>query len=171
MSSFEILIKVIEDIFKLQLDMIKLANLKKEVLISGDIDELSKIIKQEASWVKTLSKLEAERIAAIKQLLMERKLSDDNITITDLIKVLESQAEKDQLHELNLKLTNTLEEIQSLNDLNTQLIKQSLDYIENMINTITGENRQQSYTYGRPTMKQPDVTGMPSSKSIFDKKA
>jgi len=171
MSSFEILIKVIDDLFKLQLDMIELANHKKEVLISGDIDELSKIIRQEASWVKKLSKLEEERIAAVKQLLKERKLSNDNINILELIMVLESPIEREQLTELNLKLTGSIEEIQRLNDLNTQLIKQSLDFIENTINTIIGEDRQHSYTYGRPTMKQTEVTGMSSPKSIFDKKA
>lgn len=171
MSSFEILIKVIEEIFNLQLDMIELANHKKEVLISGDIDELSKIINQEASWVKKLSKLEEERIAAVKQLLKEKKISNDNITITELINVLESPTEKKQLNELNLKLTDSIERIQQLNDLNTELIKQSLNFIENTINTITGENRQQSFTYGRDVAKQSDISSMPSSKSIFDKKA
>lgn len=171
MSSFEILIKVIEEIFNLQLDMIEIANHKKEVLISGDIDELSKIINQEASWVKKLSKLEEERIAAVKQLLKEKKISNDNITITELINVLESPTEKKQLNELNLKLTDSIERIQQLNDLNTELIKQSLNFIENTINTITGENRQQSFTYGRDVAKQSDISSMPSSKSIFDKKA
>lgn len=171
MSSFEILIKVIEDIFKLQIDMLELANHKKEVLISGDIDELSKIMKKESSWIKKLSKLEEERIAAVKQLLNERKLSNDNITVTQLVNILESPLEKEQLSELNLKLTNTIDKIQQLNDLNTELIKQSLDFIENTIDMITGESRQQSYTYGRPTVKQTDVTSMPSSKNIFDKKA
>ncbi|OEF99502.1 hypothetical protein BHF71_08775 [Vulcanibacillus modesticaldus] len=166
MASFPRLIEVLMQIYQLQLEMLDLAKQKKQVLIDGSIEELSKIIHYESLWIKKVSKLEDERMKVVQQILNDNDIKADQITINDLINNLDSPDDKKRLEDIHGKLTKTIEEIQQLNDLNTQLIEQSLKYISHTINLIT-EDPSQGYTYSKPMTKTSTV----AKSGLFDKKA
>lgn len=166
MTSLNMLIEVLSDLYKSQVEMLELAKHKKQVLVNGDIDELNKIIQREASWIKMISKLEDDRMLVVQQFIHEEGYSSVEMTMFDLINVLKSPTEKEQLLNLQRKLSDTISEIHQLNDLNTELIEQSLNYISHSIELVTAEPKQ-SYTYSNPSMK--NTSG--SRRGIFDKKA
>lgn len=167
MTSFQILLDVLEEIYQSQLEIVEIAEHKKEALINSDLEELSKLIKQESSWIKKISKLEEERVSTIKLYFKDKDAEPDNLTITQLIDYVKSPIEKNKLIDINQRLTKTLNDIEQLNELNTQLIEQSLEFISNTINLITEESRQ-SYTYSKPTNKQINSS---ARSGVIDKKA
>lgn len=167
MASFRVLIDVLEDLYKSQVEMVELAKRKKQVLINGEIDELTKIIQQESNWIKRVGKLEEERLNIVEQFVNEKSIDNSNLTIKELTNIIESPKERAQLTAINEKLFAIIEELQQLNEINTQLIKQSLDYISNTLDSFIVDNKQ-PYTYNNPSDKQ---KSMSSGRGIFDKKA
>ncbi len=167
MASLDSLLGILNEIYHLYMEMIDLAKQKKQILINGKIDELSKLINLESNWVKKIGKLEEKRVHSIQAYLEESQYQTNEITMTELIDSIKSSAEKEQLIEVNKKLQASIEEIKQLNDLNTQLIEHSLDYISTSLEHITGP-KTQSYTYSKPEAKTANIT---SSNGFFDKKA
>ncbi|MFV9510515.1 flagellar protein FlgN [Tepidibacillus sp. LV47] len=168
MSNFQLLMNVMRDLYQAHTEMLEIAKNKKQILIEGNIEELSRIMNVESQWVKRVGKLEDERIAAVEQLLKEKGIVLQEVTMNDLVKMMTSPQEKEQLQQIRLKLTEVIQEIQKLNDLNSLLIQQSLDYISNSIETVMGEPKN-SYTYGNPISVKPQTVG--SRRGFFDQKA
>lgn len=166
MSSLQLLIENLSNVYNLQLDMKRLAEQKKDILINGKIDELSKIIQQESIWIKQIKDLEETRINIISELDKGNKITSADSTITDLINDnLISSPEKEQLKEIQDKMKNLLEEIKKENEINSQLIKQSLDFVSHSLKTIAQEPTQ-SLTYSKSTTNPKNF----SNSGLFDKK-
>jgi len=160
------LMDVLNDLYKLHVEMLELAKHKRQVLIEGKINELSKIIQIESNWVKKVGKLEEERMVVLQNLLKEKGLSFQHVTMADLSKILTSPKEKEQLQQMSSKLSEVMEEIKQINDLNTQLVQQSLDYIDHTYRMLFEDNKEE-ITYSNP--KNKPMTKQ--KKSIFDQKA
>ena len=60
---------------------------------------------------------------------------------------------------------NVLQELERLNDINTQLIEQSLQFVNHSLHIIT-EDTKENYTYTNPTEKGT----LKGRRGIFDKK-
>jgi len=169
MSTFQLLINVLQELDQIHSEMVELARYKKQVLIEGNIEELSRIMNLESQWVKHVGKLEEERSFTVQQLLQEKDLPLQEVTLQQLAKVVTSSQEKEQLNQIYERLLNTVGEVRKLNEINTLLIQQSLDYISNSIELVVGEPKT-SFTYGNPTKgKQQQVPG--ARRGLFDQKA
>lgn len=171
---FNMLMDVLREIYQSQLEMLELANRKKQVLIEGNVKELSNIIKLESNWVKRVGKLEEERINIVQQILHERNIPMSEATTSDLIKILTSPTEKEDLENIIIKLSDVIKKIQHLNELNTSLVQQSLDYISRMFSIITEETNS-PYVYSNPSQNNysnpKQKMGVNQRRSIFDQKA
>ncbi|TCS83322.1 flagellar protein FlgN [Tepidibacillus fermentans] len=168
MSTFQLLMNVMSDLYRAHTEMVEIAKYKKQILIEGNIEELSRIMNVESQWVKHVGKLEEERAFTVKQLLKEKGLSLQEVTMNDLVKMMTSPQEKEQLQQIRLKLTEVIQEIQELHNLNSLLIQQSLDYISHSIEMVMGEPKN-FYTYGNPISAKQQTVG--SRRGFFDQKA
>ncbi|MGD9678485.1 MAG: flagellar protein FlgN [Vulcanibacillus sp.] len=166
--SLQLLVENLLMVYELQLEMKTLVKQKRDVLINGQTDELSSIMQQESIWLLQTKHLEEERIKIFDKLAEENNVLPADITITGLINnSLTSTSEKVKLKEINDKLKSLLDEIKRENEINTQLIKQSLDFVSHSLNTITQESTQ-TMTYSRSSTTNPkNIT----NAGIFDKKA
>ncbi|WP_339060499.1 flagellar protein FlgN [Tepidibacillus marianensis] len=168
MSTFQLLMNVLQDLDQIHIEMVELARYKKQVLIEGNVEELSRVMNLESQWVKQVGKLEEERVFVTQQLLQEKGLTIEEVTLLELAKILTSPKEKETINEMHTRLVKTVEEIKKLNDVNTLLIQQSLDYISNSIELVMGEPKP-SFTYGNPaSSKQKSSESRPG---LFDQKA
>lgn len=167
MTLFQMLMDILGELYQLQLEMLDLSKQKKQVLIEGNIQELSKIIRIESNWVKKVGKLEEERMKTVQKILEEKGLKIDDITMADLIKIFTSPKDKEQLQNMMTKLTESIEEIKKMNDLNTLLVQQSLDYIDHTFAFLTEVSNPSAATYSNPN-KQAKVN---QRQNIFDQKA
>lgn len=167
MSSLDVLLKVLRSILQLHIEMTNMAEYKKQVLIEGNVDELAKIINMEASWVKRLGKLEEERLATTNLLLKDLRLDTKDITLKELIDIIDSPEQKKSLIEIGEQLSDVHNKVKDLNDLNTKLINQSLEFVNNTLNSITQESKN-NYTYSKPNVKESNIR---PNYRMFDKKA
>lgn len=146
-------------------DMLELSKSKKKIIVEGKVAELDKIIKLEQNMIVNIGQLERKREEEVAKLSGRLNLKSEQVTITELANVLQPEQKK-RLEEIQNKLQETFSELKSINDINGQLIEQSLEYIDYSINIVTGAGMETGSLYGdigKNKSKQ-------NKKNIFDTK-
>ncbi len=164
--AFNILMEVLNELHQSHLEMVELATHKKQILIEGNVEELTRMMQLEASWVKHVGKLEEERVAATQQFIKDKGFVFDNATLHDLSKMTTSTIEKQQLQEMLHKMNDVMNQLKQINERNAVLIKQSLDYITNSISIMT-----EGLTEDEPVYSKPSAAYTKQTRSLFDSKA
>lgn len=149
--------------------LLQLANEKREIIINDRVDDLLRITAEESKIVKEISGLEI----LSRQLLRQAGESlgipmQESSTLGEL---LESLPDTDAIHRNQLsgvrtKLLETIDQLKQVNELNRQLIEQSLDYITFQIDILT-DAPDQDVTYQRPA----DDQQVKKRIGLFDRKA
>lgn len=163
MQQVDNLVKVLEqqaDIYNLLLVKSKE---KTDVIVNGKVDELDKITKLESSLVTDIAKLEREREALVNKIAEEMNVPSEQLTMSELIKRLDkSDAEK--LEKLRDRISGILNELKHANELNSRLIKNSLEYVEFSLNILSAAHVTDN-NYGNSGK----VSGL-KNRSFFDVK-
>ncbi len=147
-------------------DMLELSKTKKSIIIEGKVSELDKIVKLEQKMVFDIGQLERAREQETEQICKLSGIDMDTASLSELTKVLGSKY-RDELAKLQGMLSDTLNELKTINELNGKLIQQSLEYIDYSVNIITSANTATGSLYEDITDKNKNVT---SKKRIFDTK-
>lgn len=129
------LITILEKIYNIYQEIYALGEEKKDFIIGQEIELLEETVQKEESLLSKITKLEEKRI----ELVGERSLSElmDNLD--------SNYGEK--LNDIKSKLTKLVVDLDGLNQLNNQLIKDSL-YLINLNLNLFNKNRDQG-TYGK----------------------
>jgi flagellar biosynthesis/type III secretory pathway chaperone len=146
-------------------DMLEMSKSKKNIVIEGKVAELDKIVKLEQNMIFNIGQLEKKREEEVTKLCGILNLNSSQVTVSELSKVLRTEQKK-ELEDIQGKLQETFSELKTVNDMNGQLIEQSLDYIDYSINLISGAGMETGSLYediGKNKSKQ-------SKKNIFDTK-
>jgi len=136
---------------------------KTDIIVNGKVDELDKITKLEKTLVSDIAKLERERETLVNKIANEIGVSPDQATMSELIKRLDKN-ETGKLEGLRKKISDTLNELKRINDLNSMLIKNSLEYAEFSLNILSAA-RVSDNNYGNSGK----VSGS-KNRSFFDVK-
>lgn len=161
------LLATLTELAQTQQELLQCSLRKRDALVNRNIDELAKIIKEEATTVRKMGKLEEERHHQVEDYLKRLGVTADEITLQQLIQILPNQETKAKLQKQADELITTTNELKKLNELNTKLIEDSLAFVEQSIDLITNTEDQQ-ITYGKPNQKGDQKQG---SYNFFDKKA
>lgn len=146
-------------------DMLELSKSKKKIIVEGKVAELDKMVKLEQNMIFNIGQLERKREEAVARLCKDMELNSGITNISELMQVLQPEHKK-QLEDMQLKLRGILSELKTINDINGQLIEQSLEYIDYSINLLAGTGMETGSLYediGKNKNKQRD-------KNIFDTK-
>lgn len=146
-------------------DLVELSKSKKKIIIEGKVAELDKIVKLEQNMIFNIGQLERKREEEVSKLCKALNINCDQATISDLAKLLRPEL-KNGLEDIQNKLKETFSELKALNDVNGQLIEQSLEYIDYSINLVASSGMETGSLYediGNKKNKQ-------SKKNIFDTK-
>jgi flagellar biosynthesis/type III secretory pathway chaperone len=162
-KSIEQLIIVLRQECDLYKDYLDLAKEKKAAVIKGDIKELDHITKLEQNMIVNMGKVDQIRIAIIGNILLEKKVSSVE-NISELANLIDEPSRATIL-ELKDQLGTLLEETKNANELNSELLKQALDYVEYNINLITSAQPTGS-AYGNKA----DEKDLKVRPNIFDAK-
>lgn len=137
------LIDILDQEARLYDSILRLSKNKTNIIVEGKVAELEGMVKIEQSLILQMGKLESEREGIIESIAMNLSLEPSEITISELTNCLQ----KDQADKLKLcqqKMTEILNQLKNTNEINSKLIKNSLDYIDFSINIIsavdTGSN-------------------------------
>lgn len=132
-------------------EMVTIATEKKQAIIKDDVNGLIQIMNQESRVLKKIELSEADRVEACNQLLRDRGIKSQlNLTVTELIRLVFDPEDKQKLQQAQRRLSDTLAEVKQLNDLNQQLIQQSLTFLEFSLE-LFGGRQDQEVTYHHPS--------------------
>ncbi|WP_353854439.1 flagellar protein FlgN [Bacillus sp. Bos-x628] len=159
--SVKIIIEELHRLYGLHEQLLKLSKDKTDILKSNEIDALSEILNLEQKYIQAISQLEEKRIEAAVQFLQ----NDQSPTITACIEKAEG-TDKEELISLFQKLNDIMVELKDANELNKQLIQQSLQFISLTFDLVNPN--KDNMNYGQ--------NGLGSSKpkqhmALFDSKA
>ncbi|WP_235318434.1 flagellar protein FlgN [Planococcus sp. CAU13] len=157
------MVTALEKLIGIQQQLITCADDKKAALIERSVDGLNAITKEEKKLVKQLEQTEAERMAAMEGVSQEP-------AATNFQSFLDGLPGGQEKQKLQLQLTTLQEltaELQEKNRINDRLLKDSMSFVQHMIDQIT-KSQQQNFNYQSPTGQQNSQTG---NRGFFDTKA
>jgi hypothetical protein len=157
--STENLISIMEKLLKLHQSLLELSVKKTDIVIKGDMEGLNQILKDEQAHITAIRKFESERQKCAEAILPGM----DKPTISECIEAVDG-VEKDMLIQLRTDLLEMVSKIKEKNDLNQQMIHQSLQFVHLTMNLIAPKPME--FNYGPPSGKKTGPTS-----GLFNSKA
>ncbi|WP_342404953.1 flagellar protein FlgN [Brevibacillus sp. FSL K6-2834] len=167
MAKWSNLYELLDNLIELHKALQTLAVQKKEVLIKGDVDQLLAITTQEKKLIKAVSAAEDTRQSLVAQMFAEQGIHRDNGTLAELIKLTTSPEEKARLMKARDELTRIISELRKANELNQQLLEQSLSFVNMTLDLVT-DSPEDDFFYGR-TARSDGYRN--HARTFFNKKA
>jgi flagellar biosynthesis/type III secretory pathway chaperone len=144
---------LLERLLKSHEDLLALGERKTEVLKLGDMKALDALLKEEDLQVKKLQSIEKERMIKFA-----------NVTLGDMLEQAEDP-EKERLLHLQEQLVQAYETLKSRNELNQELLVQSLQYVNMSLSMVQPQTDAPTYS---KIKSNPYNT---NAASLFDSKA
>ncbi len=130
------LMDILEREAKIYEDILKLSQDKTDIIIKGKVKELENITKLEQSLILDMGRLEDLREKTVRDLSTDIDSKSSQLTVTELIKHIDKN-QADRLEGYKTNLLGIIEEVKKVNDLNSKLIQNSIDYINFSINILS----------------------------------
>lgn len=154
------IITAMKQLITLNKSLAEIARKKTEIIKVGDIEQFQDLQKNEQKHILAIQKVNRNREQAVTELLP----NNESPTITDCLPHL-NETNRGKLVKLKDDLVNILGELQQQNDLNQQLIAQSLDFINVNVQMLLPQ--QQQMNYGPQTDNQQQT----ETKRLFQSEA
>lgn len=123
-------------------ELLKLSKEKTPIIIKGDVTLLNEIVAKEQIHTDSLATLESKRTQVVLDIATVLNKDVNTLTIKEIIGLLKGQDEVQKtLSEAHDKLKMTLNDMVVINDINKQLIEESLELIDFNINLINSYNQ------------------------------
>lgn len=157
----ETLIPIMKKMLKLHKSLYELSVKKTDIVKKGDMAALDQLFKDEQAHVTGINKLEQERIALSQETLP----AVENPSLLDIANQA-NPIDKDQLLQLRDNLVEVIADIKTRNELNQQLIHQSMQFINFSRSLVMPQ--QKEINYGPPAGKKAQSGKSPG---MFNSKA
>jgi flagellar biosynthesis/type III secretory pathway chaperone len=160
------LIQLLEKHLHLHKGLLQLANKKTEILKKGDIKALNSIMKEEQKYIALINQNERERINIVEDMISKSSNPKQDPTLTTCIELTE-EPERLVLDKLKNEISTVVLELKNANLLNQQLIQQSLQLVNILLDMF--KPQPQEINYGRTNTSS--SLQYISGRSRFDSKA
>ena len=159
------IITVLEQLLSLHEALLEKSKTKTEVIKVGDVEALKSITNEERKWIKMVNTAQKDLLNHAKDFLEQRSISMDTPTLQDCLPYVKAQ-EYQTLTTLQSQLVEKVSLLKKQNDLNQQLLKQSLSFVQLSLDLLTPDI--DTYNYERPDSSQPYEQ---HGRSLFDSNA
>ncbi len=162
------IIEIVEEETRIYQEILSLSEEKRRILVEGKAAELDMVVRSEQKLSGEIVKLEKERDELLTSAVNSGSITKEDMIISKLMQKMSTGAAK-RASELSTELTDILMKLKQVNDINGELIKQSLDYIEYTVNIMSSTGMATNLTYGGGAGPvDPKKPG--SKKTFFDSK-
>lgn len=152
---------------ELHRQLIEAGNDKKQAIIANDVERLAAVMNRENRLLKQVAETEALRQGAAEDFLREKGIrSQLQLTVTEMTRLVFNPEEKTELLDVQRQLMDRLTELKELNQINRELIEQSLAFIDYSLNLLVSRP-EDDMLYQNPN--QPSTAG--KGRSMFDTRA
>jgi len=159
----EAIVTKIEEMIDIHGTLNELARKKTQAIIQGDMKTLDHIVNQEEAATQKLAQLEDERVRLVQDFTKD---TGGGTTFTALIEQA-PESEREKLQHLQARLAENVFDLKHQNDLNQDLLKQSLEWVHVNLNALNP--KPQNPNYANPRAQQKPSGEPPSSR--FDSRA
>ncbi|TQE91421.1 flagellar protein FlgN [Ureibacillus terrenus] len=161
--SIQPILSILEKLEKMHKSLLDYAHQKTELVKHNDVDELNNILKIEQSHVAAIEQLEAQRQEKVKEYFRAKGLKVSGPpTVAELMEAVEDEEERRRLADVRSRLMNVIEALKRQNELNQQLILNSLQFVNVTLNMLRPQAEPINYS-GRMSQG-----GGASRQSLFD---
>lgn len=157
----------LEQLLSLHTDLYEKSKIKTDVIKSGNIDALRSITSDERKWARTINDIQKELMSHTESFLEIFSISKETPSLRDCLTYMDEQ-EKESAKALQTKLVDQVKLIKRQNDLNQQLLEQSLAFVNMSLDLLTPDPETDSYNYERPNRQQ---SYEQLGRSLFDSNA
>lgn len=151
-------------------ELLTLGREKIEVIKNKDIERFEKITLEEQVLVKQIKQAEAERLQTLCVLFPEETAGGAVLSLEDCIQKISDPSQSERIAIAGSQLVAVVEDLIQCNDLNRQLVRESLNYV-NFTLDLVRPPKVQSNNYeasGKQGMSQSHIM---EKKSMFDSQA
>lgn len=145
---YQTLLTILNKELDLYKEIVELVKKQTDIIKKGDIDGLNELLKTQQKYVTSITVLEEERQKELARIFPGKR---ELPTITNCIEMAVDQ-EKVQLTRVYDDLMSVLQKIQEINELNQQLLEQSLEFVNFSMNLLRPQ--KDNLNYGPPNKKQ-----------------
>ncbi|MCR8645044.1 flagellar protein FlgN [Paenibacillus sp. N1-5-1-14] len=165
--SITALLEVMGEITEVHTELLALAKEKTPLLVRNEVEELNRVIHKENNCIKRMTELDQSRLHFLGEYLVKRGYHPNpKVTISDLIRIIYKAEEKQSLTDAQVALAKVIAELQTVNTLNQEMIKQSLAFIDYSLDLLVG-SPENEVTYQHPAMQKQTGT----RAGVFNAKA
>lgn len=137
---------------------------KTDIITSGKINELDKLTQIEQTLIIKIGKLEDKREEVIEKIGKKLNLKKD-VNLSAIMPYIDKKDEK-EINAIRDEFVNLLNKLKDRNQINSVLIKDSLEYINFNINLLTQSTSIEGATYSKDKGKDGSI----QNRNLFDKK-
>lgn len=149
-SLIEVLINTLETENEEYTKLLEISRRKTPVIVKGDVDKLREIVAEEQIHLDKIAGLEGKRAESVKDIATVLNKDADALKVRDIIELLTGQGEiQHRLEEVHGKLKLTLNDMVAVNEINKNLIMESLEMVEfniNLVNSLMAAPEINNYT-------------------------
>ena len=149
----------------MQEDLYDKAKKKTDVIKLGDVEGLKSIINDERKLMTSIAAVQKDLHAQSKRFLLQRGISVETPKLSDCIQKANDQ-ERQMLATLQTQVVDKAGQVKAQNELNQQLLKQSLAFVQMSLDLLTPDIS--TYNYERTGQNEPYEQ---PSRSLFDSNA
>ncbi|NLY80407.1 MAG: flagellar protein FlgN [Lysinibacillus sp.] len=165
--SVQSIISILEKLEKMHKSLLEHAYRKTEIVKNNDMAELDELLKIEQSHVAAIETLEQQRQIKVKEYFQLKGIeTPESPTVAQLIEVTENEAERKQLEDVRERLLKIIDELKAQNELNQQMIFNSLQFVNMSLNLLRPQPEQFNYSG-----KEVRGANVAPKKSLFDSQA
>lgn len=114
----------------------KISDNKTDLIVSGKVVELGEVVKIEQALIIKISKLEDKREKIVDKLCAVLGRKPEEMTISSIALQL-GQEDSDMLKACQARMLKCISKLKGINELNSKLIKNSIEYIDFSVNMMT----------------------------------
>lgn len=169
-SLMEVLIDVLEKESQEYENLLALSMRKTPVIVSEDLDELSKITDDEQIIVSRINNLDNQRTEAINDIANVLNKDVSQLKIVDLIQMLAARPEEQaKLAAVYDKLRENVRNVKRTNEQNRELIEQALEMVQFNMSVLQSMNKApETANYNKGAYSTGDIIGI--NNKTFDAK-
>lgn len=144
--------------------MLTLSKEKTNIVKLKKVDELPQLLIKENKLLQLLEKREEQRLQIVTPFFEQNNISEEDRTITTLLLLIHNETEQKQLEKKFTDLTKIIVSLKHQEQLNNQLIQQSLQLIQLSLGMMNPTIQNMNYS-NKQENKQVN------ERSMFDSKA
>jgi flagellar biosynthesis/type III secretory pathway chaperone len=156
-------IRSLEKLIQVKSQLLNISQSKTEIVTAGSVDNLQTLLVKERKYIRLLERAESDRATATMDWMMENESPQGNITISEILTMVNDEKAKQKLEQTAIQLTNIITQLKLQEQLNHALINQSMQFVHMSLDVMNPSINQVNYGNKREMQVV--------ERSLFDSKA